>query len=96
MPSLEVGPQSLAAVRPAPAVEAKTVPQAPVTERTTEAANPAPAVVRGPELDPGKPPIDADRVQQIRKAIEEGTYPIVPARVADAIIAAGLLLRTGK
>ena len=38
-------------------------------------------------------PIDADRVAEIRKAIEEDRYPVVPARIADAMIAAGLLLR---
>jgi negative regulator of flagellin synthesis FlgM len=32
----------------------------------------------------------------IRKAVETGTYPILPAKVADAMIAAGLLLRTAK
>ena len=41
-------------------------------------------------------PVDTDRVALIRKAIAEGSYPIVPAKIADAIIAAGLLLRTPK
>lgn len=35
-----------------------------------------------------KPPVDADRVQQIKKALQQGRYPIVPARIADSIIAA--------
>jgi len=39
-------------------------------------------------------PVDADRVAEIRKAIEDGRYPVVPTRIADAMIAAGLLLRT--
>ena len=39
-------------------------------------------------------PVDADRVAEIRRAIEEGRYPVIPLRVADAMIAAGLLLRT--
>lgn len=38
-------------------------------------------------------PVDAERVKQIRKAVEEGRYPIVPTSVADALIAAGYLLR---
>lgn len=54
------------------------------------------ATVLSDALDPGQPPIDFDRVSQIRKAIEDGRYPLVPQRVADAMIAAGLLLRTGK
>lgn len=37
-----------------------------------------------------KPPFDTDRVAQIRKAIEENRYPIIPAQIADAMIAAKL------
>ena len=47
-------------------------------------------------LDVGPMPVDAERVGEIRRAIESGKYPLVPARVADAMIAAGFLLRTGK
>ena len=47
-------------------------------------------------LDPGAAPVDAERVQIIRKAVESGTYPVLPAKVADAMIAAGLLLRSPK
>lgn len=35
-----------------------------------------------------KPPVDVERVQQIKKALQEGRYPIVPAKIADNIIAA--------
>ena len=34
------------------------------------------------------PPIDHQRVAQIRKAIAEGTFPITPAQIADRLIAA--------
>ena len=37
-----------------------------------------------------RPPIDRDRVQQIKHAIENGSFPIVPARIADRLIAASL------
>ena len=53
----------------------------------------APSSTTGEVLDPGAVPIDAERVQIIRKAIENGTYPLVPAKIADAVIAAGILLR---
>lgn len=53
-------------------------------------------LVHSDALDVGQPPIDAERVAVIRRAIETGNYPIIPARVADAMIAAGLLLRNGK
>lgn len=39
-------------------------------------------------------PVDAERVAEIRKAIEDDRYPVIPTRIADAMIAAGLLLRT--
>lgn len=39
------------------------------------------------------PPVDVDRVNEIRRAIEQGRYPIVPAQIADAMIAAGFLLK---
>ncbi|WP_254602635.1 flagellar biosynthesis anti-sigma factor FlgM [Sphingomonas bacterium] len=32
-------------------------------------------------------PVDADRVQQIKKAIANGTFPILPATVADRLLA---------
>jgi negative regulator of flagellin synthesis FlgM len=38
--------------------------------------------------------IDHERVAEIRKAIEQGHYPITPVKIADAMIAAGYLLRT--
>ena len=36
------------------------------------------------------PPIDTDRVAQIRDALRDGSYPLVPAKIADAMIAAQL------
>ena len=102
MPSIEFGPKGLQPARRGGAVDPQTAtpargPATPVgSERAAATANPHSAVVRSRELDPGPPPVDTDRVHEIRRAIEQGTYPIVPARVADAMIAAGLLLRSGK
>lgn len=36
------------------------------------------------------PPVDSDRVTEIRNALREGSYPLVPAKIADAMIAAQL------
>jgi negative regulator of flagellin synthesis FlgM len=102
MPSIELGPLGPQAARAVRAVDAKTVSDKPVhgravandTARSHAAANSA--VVRSDALDAGSAPVDTDRVAQIRKAIEQGHYPILPTRVADAMIAAGLLLRSGK
>lgn len=97
MPSIELGPKGPQAARAVSAVDAKKAPQAPVgNDRAAAVASQNSAVVRSRELEAGQPPVDVERVQQIRKAIENDTYPIVPTKVSDAIIAAGLLLRSGK
>ncbi|MEE4288753.1 MAG: flagellar biosynthesis anti-sigma factor FlgM [Erythrobacter sp.] len=51
-------------------------------------ARPGVAIEVNAALDPSQPPVAADRVAEIRKALEEGTYPLVPTKIADAIIAA--------
>jgi len=65
------------------------------------APKPASAVQTGPvqtsaALHAGAAPVDTDRVAVIRKAVESGTYPIIPTRIADAMIAAGVMLQSGK
>jgi negative regulator of flagellin synthesis FlgM len=66
------------------------------TDQPAQAETADPTVVLGDTLDPGVTPINADRVAQIRKALEDGTYPILPMTIADAIIAGGLILRIAK
>ncbi|MDV3458493.1 flagellar biosynthesis anti-sigma factor FlgM [Sphingomonas sp. HF-S4] len=34
-----------------------------------------------------KPPVDAERVAKIRKAIEDGRFPIYPSTIADRLLA---------
>lgn len=34
-----------------------------------------------------RPPVDSERVAKIRKAIEDGRFPIVPATIADRLLA---------
>ena len=36
-------------------------------------------------LNASEPPVDADRVSQIREALRDGTYPLVPTQIADAM-----------
>lgn len=102
MPPIEFGPQGLSAARAVNAVEArkvssKAVHNGPVANDTARShASENSAVVRSAALDPGPQPVDTDRVAEIRRAIQQGHYPIVPTKVADAMIAAGLLLRSGK
>ncbi|MCV0383931.1 MAG: flagellar biosynthesis anti-sigma factor FlgM [Erythrobacter sp.] len=35
-------------------------------------------------------PVDQDRVAEIRKALQDGKYPLIPAKIADAFIASSL------
>ena len=102
MPPIELGPLGPKAARAVRAVDAKAVGEKPVQGRAVASdvarshASENSAVVRSTALDAGLAPVDTDRVAMIRKAIEQGHYPILPAKVADAMIAAGLLLRSGK
>jgi negative regulator of flagellin synthesis FlgM len=57
---------------------------------------PASPVVTTTALDAGEIPVDEGRVAVIRKAVESGSYPLIPARISDAMIAAGLLLRSSR
>jgi negative regulator of flagellin synthesis FlgM len=75
--------------------------QRSVSVVATQAAA-APKAVQGPAQD-SKPveteaaelaaamaseaPVDADRVARIKKAVEEGRFPLVPSTVADRLLA---------
>ena len=106
MPPIEIGPaRPVGAVRtnaakPSTAVASAAAPtaaSAPSSASASASASaPAAAVQTSQALDPGKPPIDENRVSVIRNAIQKGTYPLLPTKVADAMIAAGLLLRSEK
>lgn len=74
---LTTGPSRMvAAVRETAAVTTPTKATAPARTTTTLAAELAAA-----------PPVDTDRVAQIKQAIKDGSYPIMPARIADSLIA---------
>lgn len=99
MPPIEVGTtRAIGAVGADMARKAKggTGTAGALAARTPARAPASTAVTTSDALDPGAAPVDTDRVSQIRKAIESGDYPLVPARIADAMIAAGMFLRTGK
>ncbi len=94
-------PINLGSALPVSAVNASTIRHSTAGNgRSEKSAGPVPtqqtSPVKSAALDPGAAPVDADRVRIVRQAVEAGTYPLLPARVADAIIAAGLLLRSGK
>jgi negative regulator of flagellin synthesis FlgM len=65
---------------------------APSGKSAPKAAEHQPAVAEPFDLNV-EAPIDAGRVATIRNAIEDGTYSVVPAKIADAMIASGIMLR---
>lgn len=94
MPPIEVGSTSaLSAINAWFARASGTASQ----QTTSLAAwSDSPTVDASSALDPGSVPVDTDRVAEIRKAVENGTYPVIPTQIADAMIAAGVLLRSHK
>ncbi len=61
-----------------------------------DAADKGVAVQTGARVSAGSVPVDDQRVEEIRSALRDGSYPIVPARITDAIIAARLMLSVGQ
>ena len=97
MPPIEIGPKGLQAPRALGAVDTGKLRDRARSTPAANASDSTPVTARRSEaLDPGQPPVDGERVATIRKAIETGQYPVIPMRVADAMIAAGYLLRSGK
>lgn len=89
MPSIELSKlQGIAAPRAA----ALASDRAQIETRTGAASRPAAAggvrVEIGGAVDAASPPVDAERVAEIRAALQDGSYPLVPTKIADAMIAA--------
>lgn len=98
-----MSPIEIGASRPVGPVQVSTpkstrAAPAPSTEAAATVETGAAAQVeKSSALDAGQAaPVDVERVKVIRHAIETGTYPVVPAKIADAMIAAGMLLRTAQ
>lgn len=76
------------AARPASAAAAEAVTSpaasAPVRQNLAE------GVVTARSVFESQPLVDSDRVAEIRKAIADDRYPIIPTEIADAMIAAKL------
>lgn len=89
MPSVELSKlQGIAAPRAVSNSE-----RAQIETRAGAASRPAAAsagvsVEIGGSVDAARPPVDAERVAEIRAALEDGSYPLVPTKIVDAMIAA--------
>ncbi|RDE05886.1 flagellar biosynthesis anti-sigma factor FlgM [Sphingomonas aracearum] len=64
---------------PAPRVTASPADTGSAAAASTVAAQASAAAAR--------PPVNTDRVAEIKRAIANGTFPILPAKIADAMIA---------
>ena len=85
MKSIEIsGPNGVTARVSGAATSSRAGEQAPLPRNEQVASESAALSVAlaGPSA-----PIDADRVAEIRRAIETGSYPVLPVRVADAMSA---------
>ena len=92
MPSFELS--KLQGVSPARALSESDRTQIEPSARSAKSGSAAPspkpgvALEVGAAIDPSSPPVDQDRVSQIKRALQDGSYPLVPTKIADAIIAA--------
>jgi len=89
---------SVAASRPVGADAQRPVKGAPTASGSAATPKTEPGIVaRSEALSAGPiPPVDSDRVAQIRSAIKQGNYPLLPTSVADEMIAASFILIEGK
>lgn len=99
MPSVELSKLSKVSAARTGAAGERT--QVETRAQPLSAANPATAPGISLEVarlgvagssDTSSPPVDAERVSQIKAALREGSYPLVPTRIVDAMIAAQVSL----
>lgn len=91
MPSVELSKlQGIAA----PRAVALASERAQIETRAGAASRPASATAAGVSVEIGgavaaaSAPVDAERVAEIRAALQDGSYPLVPTKIVDAMIAA--------
>jgi len=96
MKPIETNP--IARSRPIGTDVARSVRNAPATPGSAAIPTAQPGVLANAEvISAGNAsPVDNERVSQIRTALREGTYPLVPAKLADAMIAANFILIEGE
>ena len=92
MPSIELsklqGASPPRALSESDRVQVDKRPSAPPTSTSAQANQPGVAIEVGSAVSAGQPPVDDNRVAEIREALRDGTYPLVPTKIADAMIAA--------
>ena len=79
---VQTGDRGIAPIARVVAPAAVQKPTAPETEMVSQSS-----LATAAKEFSAKPPIDHERISKIRRAIEEGTFPIYPAQIADRLIA---------
>ena len=79
----------VAAATPATVVQTPAGDPAP-TDTGTGAAASAPAAIGLATSMAASPPVNKSRVAEIKAAIASGTFPILPATIADRLVALSL------
>ena len=81
-----IGPKGStpADLRVVPVISSAVTPK--VVSATTPDRQASPVAQLASQLA-AQPPVDADRVARIKRAIADGTFPILPATIADSLIA---------
>ncbi|XUU60757.1 flagellar biosynthesis anti-sigma factor FlgM [Erythrobacter sp. HA6-11] len=86
--------QRLQGVSPASALQARDPavgekkPASDTSQGSTAAPNAGVQVDVADGIKAGEPPVQEDRVAAVRAALRDGSYPLVPAKIVDAMIAA--------
>jgi len=91
MPTVELSKlQGIAAGRAVATSERAQIETRAAAPRSSAAPAPGVSVEIGDAASAASAPVDAERVREIRAALKDGSYPLVPAKIVDAMIAAQL------
>jgi negative regulator of flagellin synthesis FlgM len=89
MPSVELSKlQGIAAARAVATSERAQIETRAAAPRSSAAPAPGVSVEIGDAASAASAPVDAERVREIRAALKDGSYPLVPTKIVDAMIAA--------
>ena len=89
MPSVELSKlQGIAPARAVATSERAQIETRAAAPRSSAAPAPGVSVDIDDAASAASAPVNAERVREIRAALKDGSYPLVPAKIVDAMIAA--------
>lgn len=93
MPSIELSKlPSVSAARAAAPGERAQIEARPRVAASAAAMPGGVSLEVSTAAESASPPVDAERVSQIKAALRDGSYPLVPTKIVDAMIAAQVSL----